>query len=402
LQWEQIIMASEKDQPDNLTASWPIIDGALPGSWDNGIDGESAASGDPLVQQFDRAIARVVGRSGSLLNILKQLRVIAGGDAAVVVQGETGTGKELIARAIHYGSGRGRGPFVPVNCGSLPDTLLEDELFGHERGAFTDARTCRPGLIQAANCGTLFLDEVDSLSPRAQAALLRVLQEMRFRPLGANSERPVDVRILAATNCCLTSRVREGQFRPDLYYRLSVFTIRVPALRERRDDIPLLAEHFLAKHVQPRRSLRLSAAALQSMLQFDWPGNVRELESAIIRATRLCRGDSIQPEDLELPGGPMPPTQPAPQKGVPEKTDPGAPPINSDLFLRSFSAAKREIVAAFEKDYLTRLMRRHQGNISRAAAGAGKERRDLGRLLKKHGLDAGAIAGLSKQARSAS
>jgi len=319
-------------------------------------------------------MAKLVGEAPSFVNAIKQIPQISRSEAAVLVSGETGTGKELVARAIHYTSDRAPFPFIPVNCGSLPDTLLEDELFGHERGAFTDARARRPGLIEQASQGTLFLDEVDSLSLKAQVALLRVLQDKKYRAIGSSSERLADVRIVSATNAKLEGLVEAGGFRADLYYRLCVFTINLPPLRTRKEDIITLASHFLGKHTPADQPpLSLSPAACAALISYDWPGNVRELENAIIRGIHLCQPNPtglITREDLGL--------RPS---GAPVADEPLA------CLRASFKERKQALIAAFEQDYLAQLMREHQGNVSRAARSAGKERREFGKLLKKYGLD---------------
>ena len=263
-----------------------------------------------------------------------------------------------------------------MNCGALVDTLLEGELFGHERGAFTDAHARRQGLIAHAAGGTMFLDEAETLTPRAQVALLRVLQERTFRPVGASAEQRTDVRFVAATNVRLDRLVQAGQFRADLFYRLSVFSITLPPLRERRDDILPLAQYFLAKYT-PAFGLapELSTAAVRALLTFDWPGNVRELESAIVRAVHLARDGVIEAADLGLPGG---------------AREDGAPMTFAAA--RPYKAEKAQVLEAFERQYIARLMTEHKGNVSRAAQAAGKERRDLGKLLKRHGVDPRAFA----------
>ncbi len=322
--------------------------------------------------QEKQALGKLIGQAPVFLRAISQLPAVARSDATVLITGETGTGKELVARALHYLSDRAQFPFVAINCGSLPDTLLEDALFGHERGAFTDATLRRPGLIAEGERGTLFLDEVETLSPRAQVSLLRVLQDKTFRVLGSSREVQADVRFLAATNAPLQQMVQAGTFRPDLYYRLCVFTISLPPLRDRREDIPALAAHFLRKYAPSGWSdVQLSPAAGAALLTFDWPGNVRELESAILRATQLCRMPLIEVEDLGLPLKPL--------------TPPGPPPLIAPL-QRTFKSLKRVTTDAFEREYLIRLMGEHQGNVSHAAQAAGKDRRELGRLLKKHGL----------------
>ncbi|HEY0405905.1 MAG TPA: sigma-54 dependent transcriptional regulator [Pyrinomonadaceae bacterium] len=318
-------------------------------------------------------LAKLIGEAPVFLMAIRSLPAVVKGGAAVLLSGETGTGKELVARAIHYMGERVAFPFVPVNCGSLPDTLLEDELFGHERGAFTDAHQRRAGLIAQAEKGTLFLDEVDTLSAKAQVTLLRVLQDRRFRPIGSTREQQADVRVIAATNAPLKQYVRSGAFRADLYYRLCVFNISLPPLRERREDIPTLASHFLQKHALAEKpSPRLSAEARAVLMSFDWPGNVRELENAIIRGIHLSRSETIEVEDLALMPG--------------EEKTLAASPLSAAP-LSSFKVMKQEMIETFERDYLIRLMSEHQGNVSRAARTAGKERRELGKLLKKYHLN---------------
>jgi DNA-binding NtrC family response regulator len=316
-----------------------------------------------------QALARLVGEAPAFVRAIAQIPRAARSDASVLISGETGTGKELVARAIHYHDTRAAFPFVPVNCGALPDTLLEDELFGHERGAFTDAQSRRPGLIAQAEGGSLLLDEVDALSPRAQVALLRVLQDRTYRALGSSRELEARVRFIAATNACLSSLVKAGGFRADLYYRLCVYTIHLPPLRERTDDILTLAEHFLRRYARPDRPPpELSPGARAALLSFDWPGNVRELESTMIRCAEASELTLIGASDL----------------GLPLLGDGHAP---EPRLLGSFRTLKRQTVEAFERHYLIRLLTDHRGNVSHAARAAGKDRRDLGRLLKKYRLD---------------
>jgi transcriptional regulator with PAS, ATPase and Fis domain len=318
--------------------------------------------------------AKLVGEAPCFLQVMEQLSTVEKSDAAVLLMGETGTGKELFARAIHYLSGRADGPFVALNCGSLPDTLLEDELFGHERGAFTDAHFRRSGLIAQAENGTLFLDEVNSLTARAQVVLLRVLQDKKFRAIGASCEQQANVRVLAATNGRLEQLVQQGTFRADLYYRLSVFTVSLPPLRSRKEDIALLATHFIKKHAPAeRRHIRLSPAASAALIDYDWPGNVRELENAIIRGIhRAKKDDWIDAQDFGLPG----PTEELHKRAC--KTGPS---------MGSFQTLKQQAIALFERTYLTNLMTECRGNVTYAARTAGKERRALGRLLRKHQID---------------
>ena len=319
-----------------------------------------------------QAMASLIGESPAFVKAIDQLPAIAKADATVLISGETGTGKELIARAIHYLSKRCAFAFIPVNCGSLTDSLLGDDIFGHERGSFTDAHSRREGLIAQAENGTLFLDEVDSLTTTAQVPFLRFLQDQKYRLVGSSCEKQADVRIVAATNASLDQLLQAGTFRTDLYYRLNVFSIKLPPLRDRRDDILALAAHFLKKHTPADKlELQLSPSACAFLLSYDWPGNVRELENAVTRAIHLCRTDTIEIEDLGI------------RSRAQNLFDTPLPTRR----LRSLKAMKQEMVEAFERNYLTRLMCENEWNVSHAARAAGKERRDLGKLLKKYQLD---------------
>jgi DNA-binding NtrC family response regulator len=319
-----------------------------------------------------QALAKLFGESPALLKTIEQLPAIAASEATVLIIGETGTGKELVARALHYLSNRASFPFVPVNCGALSDTLFEDELFGHERGAFTGAHVRRVGLIAHAERGTLFLDEVDTLAPKAQIDLLRVLQDKTFRLVGSSIEQQANVRIVAATNAPIEQLVPSGSFRADLYYRLSVFSIKLLPLRDRKEDIPGLADHFLKKHTPAGKApSKLAPAAHAALMRYEWPGNVRELENAIIRGIHLTKGDSVGIDDLGV---------------QPKAEDPSSPSSLPPAQRRCFAAMKRAAIEKFEKDYLTRLMSEHRGNVSHAARTAGKDRRDFGKLLKKYEL----------------
>jgi two-component system response regulator HydG len=245
-------------------------------------------------------IGRILGRSARLRRVLEQIQAVAGSDAPVLLLGESGTGKELAARAIHWAGPRRAEPFVPVNVGAVPETLLETELFGHEKGAFTGADRKRPGLFGAAHRGTLFLDEIGDLSVPLQVKLLRAIQDRAVRPVGSSTEIDVDIRVISATNRDLAALVRDGRFREDLYYRLAVVPIRLPALRERPEDIPLLAEHFL-RRASRRLGKELAGfadAALGWMCGHRWPGNVRELENVVERAAVLAQGSTIALSDL--------------------------------------------------------------------------------------------------------
>jgi DNA-binding NtrC family response regulator len=260
-------------------------------------------------------------------------------------------------------------PFVVINCGAIPDSLIEAELFGHARGAFTDASQERAGLLRTASRGTICLDEIESLSPRGQATLLRVLQDKSFRALGSPIEQRTGARFVALTNAPLWDLVRSAAFRADLYFRLCVLAVRLPPLRDRPEDILSLAEHFLAKHARhDQRVCSLSPAVRTLLASYHWPGNIRQLEFAILRAAQLAPGTSVELDDIDLP-----------DLRATARAD--APPDDDEM---PFSEIKRRTIEAFERKYLTRLMERAHGNVTHAAQMAQKERRDIGKLLKKY------------------
>ncbi len=318
-----------------------------------------------------QALDKLIGRAPGFEKVLRTLPGVAKSDATLLLLGETGTGKELAARAIHYLSPRAAYPFVAVNSGSLPDSLLEEELFGHERGAYTDAHKRRAGLVAQADKGTLFLDEIDALGSKGQVCLLRLLQEKTYRSIGSCVESKADVRIITATNAPLEELIERKCLRADLYYRICILRVVMPPLRERVQDILPLTEHFIRKHSPPERGfVAVSQDAGQKLCQYAWPGNIRELENATIRALCATESNVLRAEEFELAG---------------DHVTTGAKP--EQLPLSNFKQMKRQAVDAFERHYLERLMCDHVGNVSRAAKYAGKERRDLGKLLKKHGLD---------------
>ncbi len=253
-----------------------------------------------LADRFD--FSKVIGKSRPMKDLFETLSLIAPSGATVLIYGESGTGKELVANAIHQNSLRVEKPFIKVSCAALPETLLESELFGHERGAFTGALTRKAGRFQLANGGTLFLDEVSEMSSATQVKLLRVLQEREFEPLGSTKTIQVDIRLITATNKDLEAEVKEGRFREDLFYRLNVIPIRLPSLKERREDIPLLAEHFFRHYQEKNRSSvkGFLPKTMDTLIRYDWPGNIRELENTVERAILLCRSEYIMPEDLPL------------------------------------------------------------------------------------------------------
>ena len=308
----------------------------------------------------------LVGQSDCFLRAVGRIPTVARSNTVVLLSGESGTGKELFARAIHYESFRQNKPFIPVNCGAVPDHLFENELFGHIRGAFTDAAFEQKGLVAEAEGGTLFLDEIDALNLSGQVKLLRFLQDGEYRPLGSPKNRFADVRTIAATNTDLKLRVETKLFREDLYYRLNIVSLYLPPLRERLGDIPILAAHFLSRYgcQYDRGSLCLSSGAIQKLLAYSWPGNIRELEAVLHQAVLLAPSLTIQPHDIAI----------------------SSPCLNAESAEASLRGAKNRIIEEFERGYLISLLARHEGNISRASKAAGKDRRSFQRLLRKYGL----------------
>ncbi|HEU4595302.1 MAG TPA: sigma-54 dependent transcriptional regulator [Pyrinomonadaceae bacterium] len=310
-------------------------------------------------------LRNIIGESPTFLAETRKIPLVAKCDACVLIYGETGTGKEVYARAIHYLSPREHKPFIPVNCGAIPLELVENELFGHERGAFTGAGMTRPGLLREAEGGTLFLDEIDCLPPLAQVKLLRFIQEKEYRPLGSTKTCRADVRIIGAANVNFEEAVRTGKLRKDLYYRLSVIKLALPPLRERREDIPLLARHFLKKYsaefgkplpVIPHESLA-------ALISYDWPGNVRELEHVIECAFVFSEQSATLSFDIHPPGQ------------------------NAEARPETFQQAKNKTITQFEREYIQKLLLAHGGNITRAAHTARKNRRAFWELIRKHRID---------------
>jgi two-component system response regulator GlrR len=310
-------------------------------------------------------LKQLIGEAPDFLQQIEKIPAIARSSAPVLLMGETGTGKELCAHAIHSLSNRGHGPFVPVDCGAVPEQLLENELFGHARGAFTDAHSDQKGLAAFANGGTLFLDEIDSLTLVAQSKLLRFIETGAYRPLGTYRQEPADVRLIAATNRDLEECCRLGVFRRDLFFRLNVLPLRLPPLRFRRSDIAPLAQHFLEttgpEAVSPRK---FTASALRALQSHDWPGNVRELYNVVRRAVAFSGGSPILPAHLGL--------------GITAAASP------SEM---AFHTSKQQAIAKFEKQYVEELLRKHHGNVTHAATDAQKDRRVFGRLIKKYQID---------------
>jgi Nif-specific regulatory protein len=360
---------------------------------------ESEASLRTRVGVLRRDLARtdvfskIIGSTPAMLEVFRLMESAAASSIPVLIEGETGTGKELVARGIHMASARSEGPFVAINCASLPETLLESELFGHRRGAFTGAVRDNPGLFRAAHGGVIFLDEISDMPMSMQAKLLRVLEEEEVVAVGDNLPRKVDVRVLSATNRDLKTQVERGNFRQDLYYRVAVFPIRLPPLRRRREDIPLLAGEFLNAAAQRhhKRILGLAPETIDLLGRYDWPGNVRELRNEIDRAVALARdGDLIHPGHLSAGLGVSvtqagePPT-PVPQTAAAPATTQAAPPA-AEGQSQSSANSLRKARAAFEARHIADALRQHQGNVSRTAQALGLSRAALQKKMKAYGL----------------
>ncbi len=312
----------------------------------------------------------IIGNSPWIKELFERIDMIAPSEIAVAISGESGTGKELVARTIHNLSKRRNAPFVVVNCAALTESLLEDELFGHVRGAFTDANRDRPGLFSEADGGTLFLDEVGEMSVGLQAKLLRVLQEQEFRRVGADENTKTDIRLITATNRDLQEEVSQGRFREDLYYRINVFPLPLVPLRARPDDIPLLAQHFLMKHRAKvgRNVIGFTPGALEKLSKWAFPGNIRELENRVHQALVLVTDEYVQAQDLVLSPG--------------QQFGEGLIDI-----ARPFRELKREQVDRFERNYTRKLLRAHDGNVAAAARQAGMDRKNLWAMAKRHAVN---------------
>jgi two-component system response regulator GlrR len=327
----------------------------------------------PTLGDMEQWRAELITRSSSMEDLLAQARRVAASDASVCIFGASGTGKELLARAIHRASPRGEAPFVAVNCGAIPEGLLESELFGHKKGSFTGAVADRRGLFQAAQGGTLFLDEIGDMPLPLQVKLLRALEERKVRPVGSHESHDIDVRVIAATHRKLEERIASGEFREDLYYRLNVVKLYIPTLAERREDIPLLANHFLSRLAERYRKGRLALApeAMQLLVSAPWPGNVRQLLNVIEQAVALA------------------PTEVIPESLVRQAID------VADTSLTPLDEARR----AFERDYLVRILKITGGNVTKAARLAGRNRTEFYRLLERHSLEPGMFKGNSAKER---
>lgn len=319
---------------------------------------------------LELALRDLIGISPTFERVLREIRILANTEATVLITGETGTGKDMCARAIHYTSARAGKPFVPVNCGGIPEELFENEFFGHERGAFTDARERYGGTVQQAEGGTIFLDDLDALSARHQAKLLRFIQEPVYSPLGSGKIHRSNVRILSATNADLVGRINSGLFRQDLYYRLAVLELVLPPLRERSDDIAALAEYFAERYCQVygKSKVSISSSTLAKLVKLRWDGNVRELENVVHNAIVHTDKEILDDQDFfnhdKVRGH----------------------SLASEFEQRPFKRMKQELVSGFERQYVEQLLKECSGNISEAARRAGKNRRAFWEIMRKHGL----------------
>jgi len=318
----------------------------------------------------------LVGSTPAMRALHDHIQKVAKTSATVLITGDSGTGKELVARALHAQSARSAQQFIPIDCSTIPESIIESELFGHVKGSFTGAIRNKKGMVEEANHGTLFLDEIADLSPAMQVKLLRLLQEGEYKVVGSNSICKVDIRFIAATNQNLIEKIGRGEFREDLYYRLNVINIQLPALSERRDDIPLLANHFLEKYnrTHDKEIKRISDELMQDLLGKEWGGNVRELEHVIERGVIMAAGDSLELADVLV-------------SGPPPKASSQEPGQSSDLFSMPFKEAKDRLIEQFHAEYISRVLSRNEGNVSKAARESGLKRQYLHRLIRETRLD---------------
>jgi len=332
---------------------------------------ENVALRESLARQ--KAFPSIIGSSATMKSILSQVKQVAKSMATILIQGESGTGKELVAKAIHAHSDRCRKPFVTVDCTAIPEQIIESELFGHEKGAFTGAWRDKRGLVDEANQGTLFLDEIGELNTAMQAKLLRLLQEGEYKPVGALNTKHADVRFVAATNHELRELVAQKRFREDLFYRLNVISFRLPALRERRDDIPLLVHHFVKEYgrLNNKQIRGIEPEAMSMLMSRRWPGNIRELENVIERGAVLCQSERIRLEDFMTDV---------------EHTR-SLPYFDEAMFSLPFKEAKEAVIRAFHRQYIHAILQQNRGNISKAAEQAGLQRQYLHRIIKHERLD---------------
>ena len=324
-------------------------------------------------------VENIIGAHPLMAGVIDLIRQVADTKTTVLIQGESGTGKELVARAIHVGSERASRPFAVINCAAIPGTLLESELFGYEKGAFTGALKTKKGRLEMADRGTLFLDEIGEMPRELQVKILRVMEGQKFQRVGGTEEIEVDNRILAATNRDLKQAVEAGSFREDLYYRLKVITISIPPLRERKEDIPLLIEHFFRKHRSRlgKKATRVSDEALQVLREYSWPGNVRELENALIRGFVLCPGEVIEPQDLPEE------IRKEEREGKQEEV---RIPADREKLKQMKKEIQQKVKADIERRFIVEALRLGKGNVLRSAAKVGMDRRQFQNLIKKYGI----------------
>lgn len=319
----------------------------------------------------------LIGSSPSMRQLLNQIEKVAKTSATVLITGQSGTGKELVARALHSHSFRQDQQFIPIDCSTIPEHIIESELFGHLRGAFTGAIKDKRGLVQEADNGTLFLDEIGDLNLSMQVKLLRLLQEGEYKAVGSNAIRKVDIRFLAATNQNLGEKIRKGEFREDLFYRLNVINIHLPTLSERRDDVPVLASHFLEKYNKQydKKINRISSRLMDHFIGRDWPGNVRELENVVERGVIMSSGDVLDLEDIGL------------RERSPGDADCSNLPPSADIFSMSFKDAKDKLLEQFQSEYISKVLSRNEGNVSQAARESGLKRQYLHKLMRGINID---------------
>ncbi|MBW2647123.1 MAG: sigma-54-dependent Fis family transcriptional regulator [Deltaproteobacteria bacterium] len=335
------------------------------------ITRENSALRKTLDQQ--KKFPSIIGSSQAIMSILKRIEQVAQSTATVLISGESGTGKELVARAIHHHSPRKDNSFITINCTALPEQIIESELFGHVKGAFTGAWKDKRGLIEEADQGTLFLDEIGDLSMVMQSKLLRLLQEGEYKPVGGLTTKYADIRFLAATNQDLKKLMAEKRFREDLFYRLNVINFHLPSLLDRREDIPTLAHHFLQKYTTlNHKGIRdIDPEAMSALMAEKWPGNIRELENVIERGVILCRSDHIEVSDI------------FPEKAIVHPS----PSLDQAIAKLPFKEAKENVIKAFHQSYIFWILQQNRGNISRAAEQAGLQRQYLHRLIKEEKID---------------
>ena len=322
------------------------------------------------------SLPTLVGSTPAMQSLFEQIQKVAKTSATVLITGDSGTGKELVARALHSQSARNSQQFIPIDCSTIPESIIESELFGHVKGSFTGAIRNKKGMVEEANHGTLFLDEIADLNPSMQVKLLRLLQEGEYKVVGSNAISKADIRFIAATNRNLPEKIKNGEFREDLFYRLNVINIRLPSLAERKEDIPLLAGHFLEKYnsLYCKNVKRISDDLMRNMLARDWPGNVRELEHAIERGVIMASGDCLELSDISA-------------SGVSLKSSPQEIGECSELFSMPFKEAKDTLIERFHSEYISRVLSRNAGNVSKAARESGLKRQYLHRLMRETRLD---------------